>query len=259
MPGRFANLEFDDEKQREQQQPLRVEPRSFDASTYLCKASEEYRWGRFEPALRYFTRCLEENRGLVPAWVGQVQMLVQMGECHEARVWSDKALELFRNNGELLAAKSQACVRLGDRPAALASSDASLQAPGSSAWRWQARGEVLLAGRERHADHCFQKSLLEVGTDWFDRVVVARIYLHYNRATNALQHLSAAIELQPAHGYVWYERGNCERELGLISAAERSYRRCLELRGDYREAQEALRTLAHRSLFDRVRGLLRWR
>ena len=138
------------------------------ADALLTSANQEYQWGRFEPALRLYTRALQEQRTMIPAWVGQVQMLVQLDECHEAHVWCDKGLELFRNNGELLAAKAQACTRLNDLKSAFACSDASLAAPGSSPWRWIARGEVLLARRHKLVAECFQKAVVEAATDWFD-------------------------------------------------------------------------------------------
>jgi tetratricopeptide (TPR) repeat protein len=183
-------------------------------------------------------------------------MLVQLDECHEARVWSDKALEIFRNNGELLAAKSQACMRLKDKQAALACSDASLQVPGSSPWRWIARGEVLLATGQKHAEDCFQKALLEPAADWFDRVVIGRIYLYYRRASNALYHIQAALDADAANGYVWFEKGHCEGALRLVAAAAESYERCLELRPDYREAAVARDSLASPSPFGRLWSLI---
>ena len=48
---------------------------------------------------------------LVAGWVGQVQMLVQLQEYPEADLWSRKGLELFPNNGELLAGRAQAFCR----------------------------------------------------------------------------------------------------------------------------------------------------
>jgi len=256
MAGRFANLEFDDHEGQASRKATPV-AKKYDADAYLTQANEEYRWGRFEQALRLYTRSLERSPTVIPAWVGQVQMLVQLSEFHEARVWSDKALELFRNNGELLAAKSQACMRLKDREAALGCSDASLQIPGSSPWRWIARGEVLLATGQRHASECFERALLEPAADWFDRVVIGRIYLFYHRATNALHYIQSALEMEAACGYVWFERGNCERELSLVTAAALSYERCLELRPDYSEARSALDSLASPSLIAWVRSLFR--
>ncbi len=258
MSGRFANLEFDGEERREQEAVDEHLSQERSAHDFLRRAEEEYRWGRFETALRQYTRALREDRTVIPAWVGQVQMLVQLGECHEARVWSDKALELFRNNGELLAAKAQACIRLEDKRAGLACSDASLAAPGSSPWRWIVRGEVLLAGGDKHFEDCFQKAFLEPAAGWLDRVIVARVYMFYERFTNAMCYLKEAIEAQPTHGYTWFELGNCQRALALESAARVSFQRCLELRPDYQEAQRALLGMAEGTSMTRlVRGVLR--
>lgn len=259
MPGRFANLEFREERNGEETTRGRPAAGLLDEHHYLVAAHEEYRWGRFEKALRFYTRCLEQNRAMVPAWVGQVQMLVQLGEYHEARLWSDKALELFRDNGDLLAAKAQACVRLKDHAAAMVCSDGSMQAPGSSPWRWQARGEVLLARGREHFDACFRKSLDEPAADWFDRVVIARIYRHYQKASNALYYLREAMQMEPTCGYIWFEMGHCQAALGLTGPARSSYDRCLELRGDYGEAREALAALDRMSFFTWLRRILRLR
>lgn len=253
MSGRFANLEFNDENSKDELSldVKRVEHR--DEKLYLAQAIEDVRWGRFESALRQYTRCLECNRAVIPAWVGQVQMLVELGEYSEARVWSDKALELFRGNGEMLAAKAQACARLKDVSAAMACSDGSMQTLGSSPWRWQARGEVLLAAGQSYFDECFQKSLSEKDADWFDRAIIARIYLYYGRASNALYYLKQAVDLEPARGYVWFEMGNCQATLGLTGAAQTCYERCLELRPDYREARTALSKLQSMSIIDWIK------
>jgi tetratricopeptide (TPR) repeat protein len=260
MPGRFANLEFDNQQHAEQPEletRTRHDTRADAAESLLAQAKDAYQWGRFESALRLYTRALQEERRLIPAWVGQVQMLVQLDECHEARLWSDKGLELFRNNGELLAAKAQACARLNDAKSAAACSDASLAAPGASPWRWIVRGEMLLARRQKLAAECFQKAVAEPAADWFDHVVIARIHLYYRRATNALHYLRQALELEPTHGYIWFEMGNCQRALGLLPAAAQSYQRCLELRADYAEAERALGSLSDgSSLFARLRLIL---
>ncbi len=261
MAGRFANLEFNDEHHGHLESSETLGSTERTASDLLADADDEYRWGRFETALRLYTRSLHEDRTAIPAWVGQVQMLVRLDECHEARVWSDKALELFRSNGELLAAKAQACTRLSDFKVGLACSDASLQAAGSSPWRWIVRGETLLAKGQKHHEECFERALTEPASDWFDRIVIASIYRFYDRVTNALCYVQQALEVEPGRGYIWYEMGNCQVALGLGTAAQTSYRRCLELRADYAEAERAMTDLsAGRSLSARIRGVWRrWR
>ncbi len=257
MTGRFGHLEFEDKKPAQQAQRTGVPIPSADQ--YLRMADEEYRWGRFERALQLYTKCLEEDRRMVPAWVGQVQMLVQLGEQHEARLWSDKALEIFRNNGELLAAKSQACLRMRDAASAIACSDASLQAVGSSPWRWEVRGEVLLARGEHIHDTCFQKALAEPAADWFDRVIIAGIYLFYRRAAAAFEYAKKAVEMAGDAGYAWFVLGHAQRELGQTALACRSYRHCLQLRPDYAEARQALQDLETEPFFRRLLRQLGWR
>lgn len=261
MAGRFSNLEFEQsvEPQSAAKPQSRGEPLP-DAQHYMLRAREESSWGAYEPALRLYTRALNEDRAMIPAWVGQVQMLVQLGEVHEARVWADKALELFRDNGELLAAKAQACARLEDRTAALACSDGSLRAAGSSPWRWIARGEVLLAKKQKHAEECFQRAIAEPAADWLDRVVIATVFLYYRRATNALFYLKKSLELEPAHGYTWYLLGECQTALGMNGPASDSYSKCLELRADFRPANNALDQIGGNGIIGVLRGWVRrWR
>ncbi|MHC5002530.1 MAG: hypothetical protein ACYTJ0_05345 [Planctomycetota bacterium] len=263
MPGRFSRLEFDHEHGRERAEEHRALEEGTPVRTaghYAELAEHACRRGRFESALQHYTRCVREDRTAIPAWVGQVQMLVQLGEYAEARLWADKSLELFRNNGDLLAAKAQAALRDGDRATALAASDASLKAPGSSPWRWEVRGEVLLARGARLYRDCFQKALAEPAADWFDRVVIARILLFHGRAAAALDHAQQAVQRRPAHAYNWLVLAECQSVMGWRSPAEASCRRCLELEPDLHEARVALEAiLRQRSLTGLLRRLRRWR
>lgn len=260
MTGRFANLEFEEERHENAESPAEVSSSERDGWALLEQARSAHIEAQHEAALRLYTRALQEDRRLIRAWVGQVQMLINLGELHEARVWSDKALELFKNNGELLAAKAQACVRLKDRKTALACSDGAMQAPGSSPWRWEVRGEVLLARGDRQFDVCFQKALEEPDADWFDRVVIARIYRFYLRAPAAMRYLRTAVEMAPERAYAWYELGACQKELGLVGAAMTTFEHCLDLDSNCREAADALASLNRMSFVDWIRGTLRrWR
>lgn len=259
MSDRFRHLEL---RESEQEHTPRAQVSGHPTGTArgnLEMADLSSRSGEFERALQLYTRALGQDRSLVPAWVGQVQMLVELDELAEARLWSDKALELFRNNGELLAAKARACARLGDHRAAVACSDASLQSPGSSPARWQARGEVMLARSTARAKDCFEKSLAEPGADWFDRVLIARIHLWHDRATAALEHAQVAVGLKPSHAYCWLVVGRCQEALGWCDMAAASYERCLELQPGHAEAATGLHAVRTRTLVNRVKGWLKGR
>lgn len=259
MAGRFANLEFD-ERHGHDIQPQVVGETGPDARYYLDRAFEARCWNEHEQALRTYTRCLQEDRTAIVAWVGQVQMLVELREYAEARTWSDKALEVFRNNGELSAAKAQACARMGDFEGAQAASDNSMKAPGCSPWRWSSRAEVLLARSQRHHEECFTRALSEPDTELYDRVTICRIYRYYKRPTNALVFLQPVLEAHPELGYLWLERGYCELDLGMSAAATRCFERSLEVRQDSRAAAQALAAIGRRTLWGRIcAGTRRWR
>jgi predicted Zn-dependent protease len=224
---------------------------------HLQEAVQSYRSGRFDAALQLYTRALQGNRALVPAWVGQVQMLVELGECTEARLWADKALELFKGNGDLLAAKARACLRDDDATAAMACSDASLKAAGNSPLRWQARGEVMLARNSERARDCFDKSVAEPVADWFDRIVVARIYLFHDRATPAVEFAQAGVRLEPSHWFGWLVLGRAQEALGWFRDAEESYSRAADLPGGRAEAGAALHAIRNAGRAARIGGGLR--
>ena len=257
MSERFKHLEL-----RESEHTL-AESATTTAGCPVRTAGDDHRHaveavhtGRFETALQLYTRALREDRGFVPAWTGQVQMLIQLDECAEARLWSDKALELFLSNGELLGAKAQACARLGDHKAAMASSDAALQSPGSSAARWQSRGEVLLPKDARLARDCFDKSLAEADADWFDRALIAMIYLYHRKSTVALEFAQAAVELKPSQPFSWTIRARCQEALGWFEQAATSYEHGLELAPGNREIGDALFAIQARTPPQRVLGWL---
>ncbi len=257
--GRFQRLELDPPRES-------VETRegipARDHRFHLDRARNNHRAGRFEQALQDYTRCLEHERTVIPAWVGQVRMLVELGEHAEARLWSDKALELFRDNPELLAAKAQACARLGDLETAFQCSDAALHAPKTSAWRWISRGEVVLASSRadeatfRRAAVCFRKALAEEGTDWFDRLTIGRILVYHHRLSDALPFLRKAARDAGESSFAWLELGRCQEALGMKAEARTSYTECLALQGHRDEARAALEGLERKGILDRLRRMI---
>ena len=240
MSSRFTNLEFTEQQADDARIELELasntptRPESLgrppsDAASFLANANQARHSGSHEIALRLYTRALGEDRALIPAWVGQIQMLVQLGEYREARLWSDKAIELFPRQGDLHAAKAQACARQGDRDTAMACSDASINSDGSSVWRWQARGEVLLARSQPHYRDCFERAAAEPDALWFDHLVTAEALRYYHHAADAMRHVQRALAEQADHAYAWFLLGGCQADLGWSADAATSFDRCLEI------------------------------
>src|SRR5438445_5092550 len=199
--SRFVNLEFGDESEGNSQEPQSGSTK--DESFYLGEAQGAFENGKFESALRYFSKVLEFNPRNASAWTGQVRMLIEMGEFREAKLWADKALEQFPHEPELLAAKAVALGRAGDLQGALVFSDASIEERGDTPYVWLARGDVLLARHENRADYCFEKALLLAPNNWFIAWLAARVRFYYEQFVLALKLLQQALECNAGHFLLW--------------------------------------------------------
>lgn len=250
--GRFEKLEFNREDDRHRELRQATGGPDIDAQHFYREAEELYRQGRFEKALRSYSRALEHNSAMAEAWVGQVRMLLELGEDREAKLWAGKALELFRNHPELLAAKGVALARLGEHPEAMKCSDLALAQKGETAWVWQARGEVLLAQGHRTEEFCFAKAVALQPRDWFTRAVIARIYRLYDLVALAAKWLNEALALNTSSAFLWAELAGCQASLGLRAEARRSYRSALDLDSDCPGARLGLIEL------DASSGLASW-
>ena len=236
--SRFNNLEFSDES--EERLPSAGQPPAKDEAYYLAAARTAMADANFESGLRHFSKVLEYNPKNCAAWSGQVRMLIELGEFREAKIWADKALEKFPNDPELLAAKAVALGRSGDLQGALAFSDASIEERGDTPYVWLARGDVLLARSEHRADYCFEKAVLLAPRDWFTLLLAARIRFYYEQFILALKLISQAVELHPGHFLVWLEQGRCQQALGMVGAAENSFKQAKQLNPHSQEADNAV-------------------
>ena len=144
--GRFGSLELGGPK-ASAAQPEIVK----DEAYYVAEAHDLFYRGRFDLALRAYSKVLEFNAANQDAWTAQVRMLVELGELREARLWADKALERFPIHPDLLAAKAVVYARMADLDGALAFSDGAIEERGNTPYVWLARGDVLLARSEDRA------------------------------------------------------------------------------------------------------------
>jgi len=253
--SRFANLEFNSESEGES----RSQPGAKNERFYLAEAQAAFEQANFEQALRSFSKTLEHDPNNTTAWTGQVRALIELEEFQEAKLWADKALERFPNEPELLAAKAVALGRCGDLDGAITFSDASIAERGDTPYLWLARGDVLLARGEKRADYCFDKALALAAADWFIAWLGARIRAFYKQFTLALKLAQQALELKPDHAILWLCTGTCQKELGLIGPARRSFQQALQLQPHWREAERAMSRLAETTVVQRLGGWWRRR
>ena len=253
--SRFVNLEFGDGAEEHSQEPQHGATR--DEAFYLAEAQSAFESGKFESALRYFSKVLEFSPRNATAWTGQVRMLIELGEFREAKLWADKALEQFPHEAELLAAKAVALGRTGDLQGALAFSDSSIEERGDTPYVWLARGDVLLARRENRADFCFDKARLLAPKDWFVTWLAARVRYYYEQFAVALKLMQQAVEWNAAHFLVWLELGRCQLALGLTGPATTSFNRARELNPRSDDVRAAMLNVSKAGLWLRLCGWCR--
>ncbi len=250
--SRFGNLEFGRESEDRSQSAGELRDEKF----YFAEATSAFEDGNFEQALQKFAKVLEFNPQNAAAWSGQVRMLIELAEFHEAKVWADKALEHFPRDAELLAAKAVALGRSGDLKAALAFSDASIEERGDTPYIWLARGDVLMARNEKRADYCFEKAQLLAPQDWFVHWLASRIRLFYQKFVLALKLAQQALACDSTRCVVWLQLGLCQKALGMTGVAQTSFEQALQLNSFCREADHALAELKQVGWFASLRAHL---
>lgn len=254
--GRFDQLEFDDGEPRKKVDKQEKEEHPFLGSTgtpirdsrYFCREADvQFRLGNLEPALREYSRALEQDSAMFEGWLGQVRVLLETGEYKEADLWANKALELFPEQADLLAVKAIALLRMGNKPAALGMSDRALASKGTTSFVWLARAEVLFASRKPMGDHCLAKAVELDKTGWANWEV-SRLLRRYKKTSKAVPFAQEATRLLPAEAGAWLELAHCQLALKNRDA-KHSLEQAVELSRD---------CIVARRLLDRYRtpGLL---
>jgi len=245
---RFSQLEFGEispERKGSQGESIR------DADYFYQEALRYWLVGDFELALRNYSRVLEKNSTVFDAWVGQVLMLIELGEYHEAIVWADKALELFPEHSELLAVKAVACLRDAKLEKAIAYSDNSVGKDNLTSRVWLARAEVLLDRKGLIAENCISKAVSMAGNMTpVIKLEAARLLWRKGNCSAAIGYLNDVVKVFPKSALAWYELGCCQAKLGL-SEARATLEQSLKLRPDWDKARTSLKQLKKRGLLRR--------
>lgn len=236
--NRFTSLEFGDSSERSNKsgagEPIR------DAGYFYAQATKCFLNGDFELALRNYSRSLERNTTLFEAWAGQIRMLIELSEYPEALVWSDKAMELFPENADLLACKAVACLRDAKFNKAMAFSDNAVSKEKVGPRVWLARSEVLMQRKSRVAEDCVSKAISLAGESIdITRLEAGRLLRKNGRYTTALECLEASVRAFPKSALAWYELGCCQAKMGF-GQAKVSLEQCNLLRPHWEKAEAAI-------------------
>ncbi len=159
MP-RFDRLEFDPQPEEESQAP----------ETAARGGARRGAVAATRPTTTAAAGCMRTRCGIIrapwswtrrssPAGSARSRCSSCWASATEAELWARKSLELFRDQGDLMAGRAQALARIGDRTQAMEICDAAMKQEGQSAYRWMVRGELMVAGRDDVDRHCFDKAV----------------------------------------------------------------------------------------------------
>ena len=246
---RFNSLEFDDSSNFSHN-PTGAEGHGLsgsgagepirDAAYFYEQATKSFLHGDFELTLRNYSRSLEQSTTYFDAWAGQIRMLIELGEYPEALIWSDKAMELFPDNAELLAYKAVACLRDEKMNKAMGFSDNAVSKEKIGPRVWLCRGEVLIKRKSRVAEDCISKAVSLAGESAdIIRLDAGRMLRMYGRYTSAQEYLKDAVRDFPKSALAWYELGCCQAKMGFAQAKV-SLEQCDNLRPHWIKAETAL-------------------
>lgn len=250
--NRFSQLEFG-EVGPERKPTFSGEP--IREADYFYKEALKY-WlaGDFEPALRNYSKVLERNSTFFDAWVGQVLMLIELGEYREALIWADKALELFPEHPELLALKAVANARDAKMEKAIAYSDNSISKDNITPRVWLARAEVFLNRKSPIADNCISKAISIAGSNApVIKLEAARLLRKKGSYSTAIGYLNEVVKVFPKSALAWYNLGCCQAELGRPEATA-TLEQSLKLRPGWERPKDALRQFRKRGFFRKLFG-----
>jgi tetratricopeptide (TPR) repeat protein len=248
---RFSQLEFGDavpRKSGSRGEPIR------DANYFYREALRCWLAGDCELALRNYSRVLERNNTVFEAWAGQVLMLIELGEYHEAGMWADKALELFPEHPELLALKAVACARDAKMEQATAYSDNAVGKENLTPRVWLARAEIFMKRKGPVCESCIGKAVSSAGTlAPVIKLEAGRILRRARNYVPAVQYLKQVVQILPHSALAWYELGCCQAALGQPEALH-SLEQSLRLRPNWGQADAALRKFQNRGFLRRLFG-----
>jgi len=122
---------------------------------------------------------------------------------------------------------------------------------------WLARGDVLLARKERRADFCFERALALAPQAWLWKWLVSRIYFFYRQFSRSLKLAQEALAMDATQAVLWVQFGRSQLALGLLDSASNSFEQARQLDAHCLIPQTELSELVERGAWTRLRGWCR--
>ncbi|MFH0793431.1 MAG: tetratricopeptide repeat protein [bacterium] len=220
----------------------------YDYVHYVERGDEAFFGGRFDQALRLYSRALQAESTQSYPWIGQVLSLLEQGQVREADAWSARALHQFPEDHDIISLRAVVYAHQGMDKRAIGSSDYAFTR-GESVFGWISRGHALLLAGSKNADMCFEKAMERVtGDDWKSPFHIGRIYYRRKRYSKALEYFQRSCAMRVNNANLWHHIGLCRERLGFQREAIEAYERSIEHDADFVPAQKSLHRATHPSL-----------
>jgi tetratricopeptide (TPR) repeat protein len=178
-----------------------AEPILRDHTFYMERAIRCMYEGKYESALRYYSRALSQSLQLEDAWTGQCLALLDLGEYEEAEAWAARALDHCPGSAPAFAIRGAALARMGMVERSYAFLDRAARANRAHWLVWISRAEILVVEEKaKNARLCVEKAI-ELGgaPPWWMMRRAGEMLLLYDHPGAALTYFSKAQGIEPGY------------------------------------------------------------
>lgn len=227
-----------------------------DVLSVLSQAQDRYFRGYYQDAIKCYAQVLAKEKNNPLAWVGQIRVLVDVGEYESAIYWAEKGCESCGGETMLLFAKAFALAHAGQVDLAKTIINVPVEKD-EAAMLWLLRGEVLIRVRINFiqkiftpykgigrlgAFFCFVKALSHDQYDPFINQRIGLAYMLVKDKDRALEHLRLSLS------------GVSDNPLTLYGLAQ-----CFQMKRDYGRALDYVKkAIAGNPKLDCAFELLEW-
>lgn len=251
-PSRFDFLEIADaEAARVDSEELEL----VDGPYFATQAGQAFLVEDYEKALALYSRCLQYDVAFTEAWTYQLRCLIELGEAPEARTWSQRALQKFPKEPDLLSATGLCFLRSGDYQQALMYVDQALQQPKATWYVWRVRGECILTTSPTSAKACFMKAIELAPGNAAIYAEIGLACIHQRQCADAIPFYEKATALNPEAAAYWYRLGKCYEANASFEQASGAYRRSLAACSSYKRSSVALEELEKQGIGRIIKGI----
>ena len=233
MLTRYARVDLPDHREKAFDDLLRgtkdhspnTAERSMEIGKVLKQAQEEYFRGHYLDALKHYAQVLAEDESESSAWVGQVRILIDVGEYESAIYWAEKGHESCGGETMLTFVKAFALAHAGRIDEAKTLINVPVEKD-EAAMLWLLRGEVLIRVRislfqkiftpykgigRLGAFFCFVKALSHDQYDPFINQRIGLAYMQVKDSNRALEHLNLSLRAHGDNPLTQYGIAQCYR------------------------------------------------